>query len=146
MQTIFNRIKEIRSQIDANTFSINYAKQSNESKQAELKSLGVRLEQLYQSGGKLSRKIEEAELSYMRTDQIFTSVQEYAAKIDLKLQSVTSRTQTLVGDSILLGSSVVFFGVFAPEERENLRATLIEYLTKVRNMKFNKIWTEVSSN
>lgn len=48
--------------------------------------------------------------------------------MEQKLQSVTSRTQTLLGDAILLGSSVVYLGMLAPEEREQIRAQILEYL------------------
>ena len=37
MHVTFNRIKEIRAQIDSNVFSINYAKQSIDSKNDELR-------------------------------------------------------------------------------------------------------------
>jgi len=68
MSATFIRIKEIRSQIESNVFSINYAKQSIESKNDELKMYNSKLNELDIAGNKLSRKIEEAELSYMRTD------------------------------------------------------------------------------
>lgn len=83
--------------------------------------LNLKLEDLNFSGNKLSRKIEEAELSYMRTDQIFNKIEEYSRRMEHKLQSITSRAQTLIGDSILLASSVVYLGIFSPEEREQIR-------------------------
>jgi hypothetical protein len=83
--------------------------------------LSLKLEDLNFSGNKLSRKIEEAELSYMRTDQIFNSIDEYSKRMNHKLESITSRSQTLIGDSILLASSVVYLGIFSPEEREQIR-------------------------
>jgi hypothetical protein len=58
---------------------------------------------------------------------------------------VASRTQTLLGDSIVLAASVVYLGVFAPEEREQFRAHIIDYLMKMRNIQCNKIWTEFSN-
>jgi hypothetical protein len=83
--------------------------------------LNLKLEDLNFSGNKLSRKIEEAELSYMRTEQIFKYIEEYSRRMEHKLQSITSRAQTLIGDSILLASSVVYLGIFSPEEREQIR-------------------------
>ena len=83
--------------------------------------LNLNLEDLNFSGNKLSRKIEEAELSYMRTEQIFKYIEEYSRRMEHKLQSITSRAQTLIGDSILLASSVVYLGIFSPEEREQIR-------------------------
>lgn len=146
MATTFARIKEIRNQIDSNVFSINYAQQSIESKQDELKMQNAKLKDLDNAGNKLSRKIEEAELSYMRTDQIFKNIEEYSRRMDHKLQSITSRAQTLLGDSILLGTSVVYLGMFAPEEREQFRAQVLEYLSKVRNIQCNKMWTESATS
>jgi hypothetical protein len=35
-----------------------------------------------------------------------------------KLESVKSRSQSILGDCILLATSVVYLGTFAPEERE----------------------------
>lgn len=108
--------------------------------------LNLKLEDLNFSGNKLSRKIEEAELSYMRTDQIFNKIEEYSRRMEHKLQSITSRAQTLIGDSILLASSVVYLGIFSPEEREQIRQQIYEYLSKVRNIQCNKIWVETSSS
>lgn len=82
----------------------------------------------------------------MRTDQIFQSIEEYSRRMEHKLQSITSRAQTLLGDAILLGCSIVYLGMFAPEEREQFRAQVIDYLIKVRSISCNKIWTETSSS
>lgn len=104
-----------------------------------------KLSDLQQAGVKLSRKVEEAELSYMRTDQIYNNIEEYSKRMEHKLQSVSSRTQTLLGDSIVLAASICYLGVFAPEEREQFRAHIIDYLMKMRNIKCNKMWTEFSN-
>ena len=82
----------------------------------------------------------------MRTEQIFKYIEEYSRRMEHKLQSITSRAQTLIGDSILLASSVVYLGIFSPEEREQIRQQIYEYLSKVRNIQCNKIWVETSSS
>ena len=146
MAATFNRIKEMRQNVDTNIFSINYIQKANEQRQREMQMHKSRLADLDIAGSKLSRKIEEAELSYMRTDQIHLKIEEYSIRIGHKLQSVISRSQTLVGDSILLAASIVYLGIFAPEEREQFRAQLYEYLYKVRKIQCNKIWIETSSS
>jgi hypothetical protein len=78
----------------------------------------AKMTELTSAGVKLSKKIEEAEISHMRTDQIFEKIKEYAAHMENKLESVKSRSQSVLGDCILLATSVVYLGTFAPEERE----------------------------
>lgn len=68
MQASFMRIREIRTQIDSCTFSINYAKQSISMKQDDLRIQNIKLLDLQSAGQKLSKKVEEAEISHMRTD------------------------------------------------------------------------------
>jgi hypothetical protein len=141
MAQVFLHIRETRNQIDANVFSINYSKQSIEVKNEELKMHQAKMTELTSAGVRLGKKIEEAEISHMRTDQIFEKIKEYAAHMEDKLESVKSRSQSVLGDCILLATSVVYLGVFAPEEREQIRSQLFEYLTKVRNIKCNSVWT-----
>ena len=143
---VFLRIREVRTQIDANIFSINYSKQSIEVKGEELKMQQARIAQLVAAGARLSKKIEEAEISHMRTQQVFEKIQQYAAHLDRKLASVSSRTQSILGDAILLATSVVYLGAFAPEERESVRGQIFEYLTKVRSIKCNKMWTDYGAS
>lgn len=39
---------------------------------------GYRIKELTHAGGRLSKKIEEAEISHMRTQQVYGKIQEYA--------------------------------------------------------------------
>lgn len=71
---------------------------------------------------KLSRKIEEAEISYMRTGAIYDLVMEYGQKINKKFDNVHQRTKTLLGDCLLLSASVTLLGCFSPEEKESTRS------------------------
>ena len=68
-------------------------------------------------GNELSRDIEEAEISHMRTEQIFEKIKTYTTHLEKKCTNLDSRTKTLLGDSILLAASVVFLSPFSPEER-----------------------------
>ena len=65
-----------------------------------------------------------------------------------KLNSVKSRSTSVLGDAILLAMSVVFLGAFAPEEREHIRLELFEYLTVLRHIECSDMWKEcpVSEN
>jgi hypothetical protein len=74
MASTFQKVKELNSQIVTNEFSINYSTQSIEDKQKELRIQNERLHEQLSSGMSLSKKIEEAEISHMRTEQIFDSV------------------------------------------------------------------------
>jgi len=141
MATTYQKVKELNSQIVTNEFSINYSTQSIEDKQKELKIQKERLHEQLSSGVSLSKKIEEAEISHMRTEQIFESVQKYADKIEKRLDSVTSRSQTLLGDSLLFSASVVFMGPFSPKEKESLRASIIKHLRDIHQIHTNKDWT-----
>jgi hypothetical protein len=68
MAEVFLYVREVRKQIDVNIFSINYSKQSIEIKNEELKMHQDKLYELNRAGVTLSKKIEEAEISHMRTD------------------------------------------------------------------------------
>lgn len=62
----------------------------------------------------------------MRTDHIFEQVTQYVSRLEKKLKKTDSSVHTLLGDSILLAASVVYLGPFSPEEREGIRATMID--------------------
>jgi hypothetical protein len=68
----------------------------------------------------------------MRTEQIFESVRKYQTKIEKRLRSISSRSQTLKGDALLFAANVVYFGPFSPKERQSLRKNIIEDLGKNR--------------
>jgi hypothetical protein len=54
----FDRIKEIKSQIDSNDFSIQYAKQQIQVKRREIEVLEQDLDEDLIKGGKYSKQIE----------------------------------------------------------------------------------------
>ena len=131
---VFLKIREIRSNIEANLFSINYARQSIDIKNEDLKIKMQSQTEHYSQGNRLNQKIEEAEIAHLRTRMISDNVLTYAFRIEKRLESINSRYTTLVGDCLLLATSVVYLGPYAPEEREKLRLEIFEYLTKVRNI------------
>lgn len=47
----------------------------------ELRIQNVKLNELQSAGNKLSKKIEEAEISHMRTDQIYDNILDYSRRI-----------------------------------------------------------------
>lgn len=53
--------------------------------------LNEKILRVQQRDGKLSKKIEVAEISHMRTQHIFESVKEYGQKVKLKLDRINSR-------------------------------------------------------
>ena len=58
----------------------------------------------------MSSKIEEAEMAHMRTNVIFENINNYANKMEKKLSLITTRTASIIGDSLLLATSVVYLG------------------------------------
>lgn len=77
MSQQFAQIAEIEAGIDSNDFSINYSEQYIKEKQVELQVLDEKIKRVKQRDNKLSKKIEVAEISHMRTQHIFDSVKEY---------------------------------------------------------------------
>jgi len=85
-------------------------------------------------------------MAHMRTNVIFENIDAYAKRMEEKLKSITSRTASLLGDSLILATSIVYLGQFSPEEREKLRSEIYDYLTKVRLFTCNKMWVEIPAN
>ena len=112
-------------------------------KQEELENLKQQHDIQKIIADKLSRQIEEAQISHMRTEAIEEHIWSYTARIQKKLNNLDSRVDTLLGDSIMLAASVVYLGPFAPEEREATRTKIRLYLEKVRNIDCNYIWKPV---
>ena len=71
MSSTFTRIKEIKEQIDSSYFSINYSKQFIEDKKEEMEGLRNKFERIKDQESSLSKRVEEAEISHMRTEHIF---------------------------------------------------------------------------
>lgn len=68
-------------QIDSNIFAVNYAKQSIKVKQEELENLRLQHEEHRKIAHLLSRQIEEAQISHMRTEAIEEHIWSYTARI-----------------------------------------------------------------
>ena len=130
-------------QIDSNIFAVNYAKQSIKVKQEELENLYLQHEEHKKIAHKLSRQIEEAQISHMRTEAIEEHIWSYDARIKKKLQNIETRVDTLLGDSILLAASVVYLGPFSPEEREEVRNKMRTDLERSSNIHFNYLWKNI---
>lgn len=139
MATTYFRIQEIKMQIGSNIFAVNYAKQSIKVKQEELENLRLQHEEHKKIARELSRRIEEAQISHMRTEAIEEHIWSYEARIRKKLENIQNRLKTILGDSLLLAASVVYFGPFAPEEREDVRNSIRTHLEQT-NVKFSYLW------
>jgi hypothetical protein len=79
------RIKEIETNIDSAKFSINYSKQFIVDKKAEQINLNRRLSKISNKENVISKRIQEAEISHMRTGLIFHAVQKHAIKFENRL-------------------------------------------------------------
>ena len=77
LATTFFKVKELKTQIDANVFSITYAKGQIGIKTDLLLKKQEEFDEMQTFGNKLSRDIEEAEISHMRTEQIFDKIKTY---------------------------------------------------------------------
>ena len=143
MATTYFRMRELQMQIDSNTFSVHYAKSSIGYKEEELAGLWKTHELHKTMAGKLSRQIEEAQISHMRTEAIEEHIWAYTARIQKKLNNLDSRVDTLLGDVLLLAASVVYLGPFAPEERDNVRNGIRKFLEQAQGVEFNFLWKPV---
>ena len=76
----------------------------------------------------------------MRTQHIFDSVREYGQKIKLKLDRINSRLQALLGDCIILASSICFLGFFSSDERIEIRNDIVEFVQNVQGIPCSKDW------
>lgn len=106
-----------------------------------MRVLNEKILRVQQRDSKLSKKIEVAEISHMRTQHIFESVKEYGQKVKLKLDRINSRLQALVGDCVVLAASICFFGFFSSDERMELRHNLVDYVNKLESFSCSKDWT-----
>ena len=79
----------------------------------------------------MSKKIEVAEISHMRTQHIFDSVKEYGQKVKLKLDRINSRLQALLGDCIVLAASICLLGFFSSDERIEIRHEIVKFISEV---------------
>ena len=141
MSQQYAQIAEIKASIDSNCFSINYSEYFIKEKKQELQILDDKIKRVQQRDGQLSKKIEVAEISHMRTQHIFESVKDYGQKVSLKLDRINSRLQALVGDCIVLAASVCLLGFFSSNERIDMRAEIVQYVSGVQEIPCSKDWT-----
>jgi hypothetical protein len=132
--------EEALMQIDSSKFSISYSEQYIRERNAELKVLEEKIHRVKQRDGKLSRKIEVAEVSSMRTHAIYQKVCNYGGKVKSKLELVNSRTKSLLGDCIVLAASICFLGHYSAHERIELRAAIVKHITENEEMTCSKDW------
>jgi hypothetical protein len=106
-----------------------------------LQVLNEKILRVQQRDSKLSKKIEVAEISHMRTQHIFESVKEYGQKVKLKLDRINSRLQALLGDCIVLAASICFLGFFSSDERMEMRHELVAFVSDIEDITCSKDWT-----
>lgn len=141
MSQQYGQIAEIKANVDSNAFSINYSEFFIREKEQELKILDDKIRRVQQRDGQLSKKIEVAEISHMRTQHIFDSVKDYGQKVSLKLDRINSRLQALLGDCIILAASVCLLGFFSSDERMEIRHEIVQYVSDVQGITCSKDWT-----
>lgn len=68
----------------------------------------------------------------------------YQSKVAGKLTKVKKRLDTLLGDSVILASSIAFLGCFSIKERKHIRKEMAEYLNSTTSgfIKCGAYWTE----
>jgi len=49
-------------------------------------------------------------MAHMRTNVIFENIDAYAKRMEEKLMSISSRSASLLGDSLILATSIVYLG------------------------------------
>jgi hypothetical protein len=138
MESTFAQIQEIKERIDGGEFMIKLYEEQIKRYNEDIVNDKNHYEALSDGRFKLSRKIEEAEISYMRTEQIYDLVMKYADNVQKKLKVVVQRQNCLLGDTILMAASVTMLGNFSPEERDLLRVEMARYFRE----RANKIETQ----
>lgn len=137
-------MKEASARIEANNFLIELSRKQITSLKAQLVEQVEKYHALNDGRFRLSRKVEEAEISYMRTEHIFDQVMSYSKKIEGKLKNIQERQQSLLGDCILLAASVTMIGCFSPEERDKVRSEIIKDIEhKQHKIECNRAWDAV---
>lgn len=113
-------------------------------KKQDLAELEERYRQLTQNGKDLSLKIEDAEISHMRTEHIIDQVEKYTQKMLAKLVKTRKRLDTLLGDALIMATSVAFLGAFSIKERKQIRKDMAEYLIQTSGglIKCGLYWLE----
>lgn len=76
----------------------------------------------------------------MRTQHIFESVHDYGKKVQNKLDGINSRMQALLGDCIILASSICFLGYFSSHERIEIRSDIVKHISDVEHITCSKDW------
>ena len=82
----------------------------------------------------------------MRTEEIEEDIRAYTNRIKRRLESLETRVDTVLGDSILLAASVVYLGPFAPEEREEFRDKIRAFLKQAYSLDFNELWKPLKTS
>ena len=91
MSAQYAEIAEIKASIESSNFSINYSEYFIKEKKRELGVLDDKLKGVIARGGQLSKKVEVAEISHMRTQHIFESVKDYGNRMEQKLDRINAR-------------------------------------------------------
>ena len=81
MEQTFDQIKEAEERKFANYFSISCSEEQIKQYTKDLASEHETYAALNEGRLKLSHKIEEAEISYMRTEHIYDLVMDYGSKV-----------------------------------------------------------------
>lgn len=108
--------------------------------------MNEKIKRVTQRDNKLSKKIEVAEISHMRTQHIFDSVKEYGEKVEIKLKRINSRLQALLGDCIVLAASICFLGFFSSDERIEIRSEIVDFVDRTEGIKCSEDWTTDKKN
>mmetsp|Transcript_23297 Transcript_23297/g.22889 ORF Transcript_23297/g.22889 Transcript_23297/m.22889 type:complete len:417 (+) Transcript_23297:1724-2974(+) len=142
MVASYTRQKEIKDLISQNEFSIGYSEQFVKDKKEEVRELKQKMEKIFGQEEHLSRRIEEAEISHMRTEHIFSSIERYATKINKKLKAIESRITNLLGDCVILSASVCYLGSFSIKERVELRKEMAVAVETTWRTPCSSFWKE----
>lgn len=71
MYATYKKIDEIKEILESCKFSISYSQQFTKDKSRELAEVEAKIGNLEQMENNLSKRIEEAEISHMRTEHIY---------------------------------------------------------------------------
>jgi hypothetical protein len=97
-----------------------------------------------EQGMSMSKRIEETEISHVRTEQIIASVLQNATRAEKKLEKIKNRLKNLLGDSLLLACTVAYMGPFSMNDRRKLRKEIAEGLS-IAKIETSHFWLDVNN-
>ena len=125
MASTFQKIEDIKSQAGELEIAIEKRKRECIETKEDLIKKHEECKALLED---LGHVISSTEISNVRSAQIINSITNISATARIKLEKTQERVRNILGDCILLSTSVVYLGIFSMKKRIEFRKILRETL------------------